>query len=128
MLSGVRVVSPSGSDALGATEFPFTVLLDSGSTSTTLPSDLVYEIYNETGAEYDTETGSMTVPCSLMDSAGYLSFEFGGDGGPVVNVSMSDLVFPQESDKGVKFCRLGIHPAADGRLVSSLIFFRKPPW
>lgn len=114
MLSGVRAVSPSGSDALGAAEFPFTVLLDSGSTDMTLPRDLVFGIYNETGVVYDEETDSATAPCGLLDSPGYLSFEFGGDGGPVINVSISDVVFPQESDDGMEYCDFGIVPAKQG--------------
>lgn len=112
MLSGVTAVSPSGSDALGATKFPFTALLDSGTTYTFLPDDLAAEIYKETGAVYDKKADSATCPCALTDSPGYLSFEFGGAGGAVVNVSISDLVYPNEDDDGNKYCVFGIAPSS----------------
>lgn len=116
MLSGVRAASDSGSDALGAAEFPFTALLDSGTTYSYLPDDLAHAIFNETGAQYNDTGDEVFVPCDLVNSPGYLSFEFGGDGGAVVNVSMSELVFDEYAFEleGVEICDFGIHTLGSG--------------
>lgn len=47
-----------------------------------------------------------------MDSPGYLSLEFGGDGGAVVNVSISDLVDGAllRKTRQKKYCDFGIFP------------------
>jgi hypothetical protein len=92
-LSSVTAVSPSSSDKIGSTAFPMHVLLDSGTSLTRLPQDLVNEIYNEVGATFDSN-GNPLVACTQSSSKSYFSFGFGGPNGAVVNVYMSDLVIP----------------------------------
>ncbi|KAF3765991.1 acid protease [Cryphonectria parasitica EP155] len=119
MLSGVTAVSDSGSDALGSSSFPFTALLDSGTSGTFLPDDLALEILEEVGGTYYEADGTTWVPCDLVNSTGYYSFEFGG--GPArVNVSMSDLVFLDlRAEMDNTLCEFGIVPM--GNVSTSVI-------
>lgn len=111
-LTSVTAVSSSASDILGSAAFPMAVLLDSGTTFTSLPTDLVNGIYGEVGAELDKDNNPF-VACKLASSQGYFSFAFGGPGGAVVNVSMSELVIPgtvgQLSNKE-DACQFAIYP------------------
>jgi elongation factor G len=112
-LTSVTAVSKSGSDKLGSASFPAPVILDSGTTVSFLPEDLVAEIYREANVITD-DSGTGAVPCSYANAQGYFSFGFGGPGGAVVNVSMSELVLGVAgtitggSHKGQDACTFGI--------------------
>jgi hypothetical protein len=92
------------------------VVLDSGTSLTRLPQDLVNEIFVEVGASFDTN-GDPLVACKQSSSKSYFSFGFGGPNGAVVNVSMSELVIPgpvgkltSGSNSGADACAFGILP------------------
>ena len=123
----MTAVSPSGSDKLGSTAFPMHVLLDSGTSFTNLPQDLVNEIYNEVGAIFDSN-GNPLVACKQSSSKSYFSFGFGGPNGAVVNVSMNELVIPGavgkmsgSSNSGEDACQFGILPVGSNSTTQSLI-------
>lgn len=119
-LSGVQAVSSTGSDALGSAVFPVTALLDSGTSETYLPDDLVVEIFHEVNATFfddpSLRNGLPIIPCSMSNSTGYLSFQFGGVDGPMVNVSMNELVNldTQQVLDGTDMCEFTIQPASNG--------------
>jgi hypothetical protein len=112
-LTSVTAVSRSGLDRLGSSAFPAPVVLDSGTTLSFLPDDLVQEMYKEASVTLD-DNSKPVVPCSYVNSKGYFSFGFGGAGGAVVNVSMSELVltpvgnYTSGANKGQTACRFGI--------------------
>ncbi|RYO86050.1 hypothetical protein DL766_003643 [Monosporascus sp. MC13-8B] len=93
-LTSVRAISDSGSDALSSKELPISVVLDSGTTLSYLPTDLVSQIWEEVGALYSNDVGGAIIPCSRATSTGYFSFGFAGPGGPVINLTMDELVLP----------------------------------
>lgn len=93
-LTSLNAVSDSGTDTLPSEEYPISVVLDSGTTLSYLPIDLASAIWQEVGAQYSAELGSAVLPCSRENGAGYFSFGFAGPGGPVINVTMDELVLP----------------------------------
>ena len=119
-LTSVTAVSKSGTDKLGSSSFPAAVVLDAGATLSFLPPDLANQMYKEVGATVDEATGKAAVPCSYTSAGGYFAFGFGGAGGAVVNVSMSELVlgavgnYTSGPNKGQTACRFGIVPASEG--------------
>lgn len=93
-LTSLQAVSTSGTDSLTTSEtFPLEVVLDSGTTLTYLPNDLAQQVWSEVGAIYSASAALAVLPCSMQDSAGYFSFGLAGVGGPVINVTMDELVF-----------------------------------
>jgi elongation factor G len=129
-LSSVTAVSSTGRDSLGSSSFPATVLLDSGGTISTLPDDLVDEIWHEAGAIQD-EVGTPHVPCSFANNDAWFEFGFGGPGGAVIKVSLSQLVsggpiriaFTNGTYKGQEACGFGIRKGG-GRSVLGDTFLR----
>ncbi|KAI0845721.1 acid protease [Daldinia vernicosa] len=114
-LTSVQASSPSGTDSLSS-EFPIPVVLDSGTTFSYLPTDLAEQIWQEVGANYYDEVNLPLLPCSMANSQGHFSFGFGGSGGPVINVTMDELVLPLNGvskfedgpNEGEVICQFGI--------------------
>ncbi|RYP61975.1 hypothetical protein DL769_007488 [Monosporascus sp. CRB-8-3] len=93
-LTSMQAVSDSGSDTLSSKEFPISVVLDSGTTLSYLPTDLVSQMWEEVGALYSNDVRAAVIPCSRATNTGYFSFGFAGPGGPVINLTMDELVLP----------------------------------
>lgn len=102
-----------------ARDMALAVLLDSGSSLTYLPPDMVNAIYAEVGAEFDVDTGAAYVPCSLAESRKTLQFNFTS---PTISVRMHELVLqlvtadgrrPTFPD-GTPLCLFGVSPATPG--------------
>lgn len=119
-LTSLGAHSSSGEDALSSSSFPVPVVLDSGTTLSYLPQDLTLQVWREVGAIYVTDSngnGAPLVPCALANNEGYFTFGFGGDGGPLIQVDMDELVvqaFTQETPlpsgpyEGQSACQFGI--------------------
>ncbi|KAI5863095.1 acid protease [Durotheca rogersii] len=105
------------------------VLLDTGSSLTYLPDDVVERIYQEVGAQYDSSAGAAYVPCALEDRTDTLDFDFGG---PRIAVEMNELVLDLITASGrrptfangVSACLFGIAPAGTGTNVLGDTFLR----
>ena len=91
-LTSLEATSPSGSDTLTTKDFPVSVVLDSGTTLSSLPRDLVDQIWEETGVEFSSALRQPLIPCYRKQSPGEFTFGFGGPGGPQVTVPMDELV------------------------------------
>lgn len=91
-LTSVHAVSSSGTDRLTSHEEPIEAVLDSGTTLSYLPTDIAEQIWQETGAIYSGSYGIAVIPCRMQKSKGRFSFGFAGTGGPVINVTMDELV------------------------------------
>jgi elongation factor G len=117
--TSLTATSPSGTDKLGSASFPMMVLLDAGSTISTLPPDLVTEMYKEAGVAMSAD-GIPTIPCNFANSKGSFGFGFGGPNGVVINVGMSELVRPLRSSlkytngtyAGLDICLFGVQAAS----------------
>lgn len=131
-LTSVAGYSSTGSDVFGSTSYPITALLDSGTTLSYLPVDLTNQIWQEVGAAYVGQIGVAVVPCALANTNSYFSFGFGGPRGPLINVTMAELVldtvsnlpFPSGKFRGKASCTFGIQaqaPNDDGSAPSYLL-------
>lgn len=116
-LTSLQASSSSGTDTLTSSELPVPVVLDSGTTFSYLPTDIAEQMWQEVGAAYYTQLGLALLPCSMENSDGHFSFGFGGSGGPVINVTMDELVlpltdepqqFPSGPYEGQDICQFGV--------------------
>ena len=113
--------SSSGEDQLTPSGYAAAAILDSGTTITLLPNDIVDLVYEELGATVSEELDAVVVPCSLADHDGTINYGFGGTGGPVIEVAVSQLVLPlylengeiPQYTNGEDACQLGIEAAGD---------------
>lgn len=119
-LTSVEATSPSGSDSLTTEEFPVPIVLDSGTTLSSLPIDLVEQMWEEVGAEFSDTLQQPLIPCYRRNSPGNFTFGFGGPDGPKVTVPMDELILdikfgePPEFPDGSRYegqdaCMFGIH-------------------
>ncbi|EFQ25019.1 eukaryotic aspartyl protease [Colletotrichum graminicola M1.001] len=105
------------------------VLLDSGSSLTYLPDDMVTTIYSMVGAVYQQEEGVAFIPCNTANSGANMTFSFSG---AVITVPMDELVLDliaitgkrTSFSNGVDACLFGIAPAGDGTNVLGDTFLR----
>ncbi|KAI0179049.1 aspartic peptidase domain-containing protein [Hypoxylon sp. FL1284] len=117
-MTSLQAVSSSGSDSLSSTAFPIPVVLDSGTTFSYLPTDLAEQVWREVGAVYYSEYQVPLLPCEMENSQGHFGFGFGGSGGPVINITMDELVmsladgdpytFPSGPNRGKAACQFGL--------------------
>lgn len=114
-LTGVDAVSSTGSDALSSSGLPLTVVLDSGTTLSYLPDDMAHQIWDEVGAQWEPYLKYASLPCSRAHNEGYFSFQFGGNNGPRINVTMDELVLDLDGGvyadgpfRGESACAFGI--------------------
>ena len=106
------------------------VLLDSGSSLTYLPDDMVKSLYNQVNATYQQQDGVAFVPCSLAEQDVKLSFKFSSPA--QVDVPLREMVLdPQDVagqnlnfDNGVPACLFGIVPAGNASPVLGDTFLR----
>ncbi|KAG6364573.1 hypothetical protein INS49_006175 [Diaporthe citri] len=105
------------------------VLLDSGSSLTYLPNDMVETIYDKVSAQYDSNEGAAYIACSMANSNSTLDFTFSS---PVISVEMNELVLdlvtasgkrPRFSD-GTEACLFGVAPAGSSSMVLGDTFLR----
>ncbi|KIX07211.1 uncharacterized protein Z518_01864 [Rhinocladiella mackenziei CBS 650.93] len=110
---------------------PQPAILDSGTTNTLLPDDIANGIFNGVGVLTDPSFGNV-VPCSLADDDLTFSFQFGGQDGPIVNVSLSEFVTPllttdgsqPEFRDGELACTFAIEAAGENPILFGDSFLR----
>lgn len=95
-LTGLSVTDDSGSaSALTNSSFTLPVILDSGTTISYLPQSILDSIVNAIGGFDDQDRSGYTfVDCDWRTTRqnSYLSFTFGANGGPVINVPLSEVI------------------------------------
>jgi hypothetical protein len=113
----MSATSPSGTDNFGSSSFPFLALLDSGTTFTLLPTDIVKQVWNEVGIYQTDAGGTGYVPCDFVNGQGTITFGLGGPGGASIKVGLNELVIPgaaftftDGAFKGKDACAFGITP------------------
>jgi hypothetical protein len=92
--TSLSATSSSGTDQLTPADYAEAVILDSGTTITLLPNNIAQSVFDELGATFISSLGAVVVPCSLADNTGTLNYGFGGVGGPIIKVSVNELVLP----------------------------------
>ncbi|KAK0622914.1 candidapepsin-3 [Immersiella caudata] len=124
-------VSLGGTSVASSSEMALAVLLDTGSSLTYLPDDMVSTIYNRVGAQYDSSNGAAYVPCNIADDdANKFTFSFSSPA--TITVDMNEMVLdmflnsgrrPTFQD-GTPACLFGIAPAGQGTKVLGDTFLR----
>lgn len=129
--TSLQVTSSTGTDTLTPSNYAVAAILDSGTSLTLLPDDLAAVVFQELGAVEDSTFG-VVLPCTVGQATGSLSFGFGGSGGPVIKVPISELVLPlydsagnvPHFSNGQAACQLGIEPASGRPVLFGDTFLR----
>ncbi|KAI9167401.1 putative aspartic-type endopeptidase [Paramyrothecium foliicola] len=106
------------------------VLLDTGSTLTYLPDDIVETIYNMTNAVFEPQEGVAFVPCALGEQTANMTFTFSEPASIAVPlnelvINLVDVTGRQLSfSNGVPACLFGIAPATNSASVLGDTFLR----
>ena len=93
-LSGMSLNAQGKNNSL-TTDLPTAVILDSGSTLTYLPDDLITQIFSALQVQYSQREGAALADCSLANSDITLDFTFTS---ATISVPMNELVLSSESD------------------------------
>lgn len=97
--------------------FDIAVNLDSGSTLSTLPDDIAFDLIAGLRGVYDERYEMAFVPCNIAASGAKFQFVFGDANGPVVEADLGNFALPIKASRPVTFrngdeaCRFGIQPA-----------------
>lgn len=113
-ITEVAFVDESGNEnVLSPDGYAQNALLDSGTSLTYIGSEVLGALLGGLGAA-NSEYGYI-VPCSYANSNATLRYTFGGEGGPQVEVPMSDLIFGDllsssgyKSDSDSDGCSIGV--------------------
>jgi hypothetical protein len=92
-LTGISINGTS----TGSSDLPLGVLLDTGSTLSYLPNDMLTPILNDVNAVWSDQFGAAFAACSLANTDRSLSFNFSG---AVINVPYNELLLPVTTQPG----------------------------
>ncbi|WEW61899.1 hypothetical protein PRK78_007397 [Emydomyces testavorans] len=129
-LTGLAVKSSAGLQRFPAGNFPFSVVLDTGSSLTYLPNVIVTEIFSAVSAVWDSNAGAAYVPCDLAKSDAQFIFTFSE---PNITVGMDEMVVDPgpnsrgqrlRFDDGTPACIFGIVPAENSVAILGDTFIR----
>jgi len=128
-LTAVGAVDSSGKyTSFNSQGLPTPVILDSGSTDSSLPESMVDDIYNQLGVVTVPNGGSpfAGVPCSFSGSNIVLAFQFGGSGGVLIGVTMDQMVATATplTHRGVDYCPFGITAGSEDNYILGDSFLR----
>lgn len=114
-LTGVSTTAGSVTTGQIGSGYSVEAILDTGTTTTVLPSDVATNIINALGAMYypiGGTSGNAVILCSAASGSQSVGFQFGGSSGPSINVPISELVFGNlGSLNGIAYCQFGIYSA-----------------
>ena len=127
----MSVVDASGKTAFSQDNLALPVILDSGTTETYLPDNVVNPIIAGVGAVNNPDLG-LIVPCSLSASPAKFNFAFGGNGGPSIAVSLGEFVTPIYLEDGSQptykngdaVCGFGLMSSETGPILFGDTFLR----
>ncbi|KAK5320332.1 hypothetical protein LTR70_004695, partial [Exophiala xenobiotica] len=129
-LTGVSFIDFTGAETtLSSQDYSQSVVLDSGTSEVLINNDILTGLANGLGA---VQTGDQeyVVPCSYSNTNASIRYTFGGQGGPSVNVPLSEVIYGQvvpprdmagHSSGG---CNMGIEGPIDGQLILGDTFLR----
>ncbi|EAS37279.3 aspartyl protease 2 [Coccidioides immitis RS] len=116
-LTGLSVRTGAGEQRFPSGNFPFSVVLDTGSSLTYLPDVITNEIFDAVSAVWDPNFGAAYVPCELANYDAQFVFTFSE---PSISVSMDEMVISPGTSPtgetlrfrdGTEACIFGIAPA-----------------
>jgi hypothetical protein len=122
-LTGIALKNSSGTTTYSQS-IPVGVLLDSGSSLTYLPDDVVNDIYNDLGVTYESESGVGYIECSKGTKDSSINYTFSS---ATINVGLNELVIDVGNfyfRNGKRACVFGIVPAGHSTSVLGDTFLR----
>ena len=131
-LSSVAVVDAAGKDAFSQDNLALPVILDSGTTITYLPDNIVNPIISGVGAIDYPELG-LILPCSIRTSPAKFRFTFGGSNGAVIEVPLEEFITDIYDDAGNPLtfhdgagtvCGFGLESSENGPILFGDTFLR----
>ena len=125
-MTGLSLSDQKGISALGGS-FVLPALLDSGTSATLLTEQMAQDVWNSAGVVTDPAIAVPLVACDLQNAQASYIFAFGGDNGPKINVSISQLIteVPGLTFKdGTSACKFGIQKTVDGNIILGDTFLR----
>ncbi|KAJ9618525.1 hypothetical protein H2204_013009 [Knufia peltigerae] len=120
LLIALSGLSNDGNDLSASSSLPAAVLLDSGSTLTYLPDDIVTSVFNQVGAVYSDSLGAAYVECNIGSATKTVDFVFSGQ---TIKVPYDELLLdagtnsagqPLTFESGEAACLFGIAPTQSG--------------
>ena len=127
-MTSLELNDNSGTSNLATKGQVVPALLDSGTTSIRLPSDLAQAVWDTAGAVNDASIGVPIVACNLSTAKASFVFGFGGSSGPKVSVPMSQLVGDPDGSvffaDGTEGCVLSVLVEDEGRVILGDSFLR----
>jgi len=123
VVAGMSLTTSTGTVALSSPDFPFTGVLDSGTTNTIIPDDLWQQLATTFNVVNDTTNGIFIIDCDIGSNPGTVDFQFGGTGGPIISIPFSELALPlfnfttgQQvlTQAGKPYCHFGLVSDAEG--------------
>ncbi|KAI2817885.1 hypothetical protein CBS115989_5621 [Aspergillus niger] len=110
-LTELSVATDSNSSSF-TDSLPLSVSLDTGTTMTALPSDLVNKVYDALNATYDKTYDMAYIDCDTREADYNVTYSFSG---ATITVSMSELIIPAtEPGWPDNTCVLGLVPSQPG--------------
>ncbi|KAJ5166500.1 uncharacterized protein N7482_005281 [Penicillium canariense] len=123
-LTAVALTASSHTTNYSSSSLPAAVLLDSGSSLTYLPDEIVEKIFEDLDVDYDSSSGVGYLPCSMAEQKVNISYTFSS---PTINVGISELLLDVGDyyfHNGKRACAFGIVPAGDSMSVLGDTFLR----
>lgn len=117
----LTAIGANGTEGSIADDLQYPALLDSGSSLMYLPNDIVRNIYDTYGAQYDSEQGAAFVDCGLADLDASFEFTFSGI---TISVAMDELIILAGYQGIQPICIFGIAPTGSMTPVLGDTFLR----
>jgi hypothetical protein len=126
-MSSLAITDAGTTSKLTNSTFSIPVILDSGTTISYVPPELLASVMQKLGAVDDRDgTGAIFVDCDWRTTKPnlFLNFGFGGPGGPIINVPISEMIrsfrraLPKTSKSPFKnTCNLGLSSSTNQYLL-----------
>lgn len=123
-LTSISLTNSSGTSKFSSKSLPSAALLDSGSSLTYLPNDLVSDIYAALDVTWEESQQTAYLPCSMAKDNTNISYTFSS---PKIDVSLSELLFDSNGltfSNGEQACVFGISPSGGSSALLGDTFLR----
>ena len=125
-LTGVVFNDAKGAHALTDNNFAVPAVLDSGTVEQYIPAGVANAIFRGLGAVAISGGAAQLIPCDYAKSNASLTYQFGGPGGPSVNVPLAALLRPAGGtfDDGQDGCFVLMSPESGNGVILGDSFMR----
>jgi hypothetical protein len=131
-LTGIVFNDDKGAHPLTDSNFAVPAVLDSGTAAQQIPASVTDAIFRGLGAVgvgVGVGVGDLTVqiiPCDYAKSNASVTYQFGGPGGPSINVPLAALIMPvgEQFENGQDICFIAMTPESGNGVILGDSFMR----